>query len=137
MTSNDPDSAARLIERLLADPALCAEFRRDPATACRKAGLEELAEQMSYGAGKAMHTLEVRESRSSLAGVMMAAALEGIGVFEFAKHIVPGVVGEPAVSDVLSRVNLPAVDPSAAGGLRGSLASMPAVAPSDGAQDAA
>ena len=36
-----------------------------------------------------MQTLDVRESRSSLAGVMMAAALEGLAVFEFMEHIVP------------------------------------------------
>ena len=44
---------------------------------------------MRIGAGKAMHTLDIRESRSSLAGVMMAAAMEGIGVYEFSKHVVP------------------------------------------------
>src|SRR5215213_877388 len=98
MATTDPDSAARLIERLLADPQLRAEFRRDPATACRDAGLDELAEEMSFGAGKAMHTLEIRESKSSLAGVMMAAALEGVGVFEFAQHIIPGGPG-PEVSN--------------------------------------
>ena len=76
-------------------PSFRADFRRDPASACREAGLDELAEEMSYGAGKAMHTLEIRESRSSLAGVMMAAALEGVGVFEFAEHVVPGIVGAP------------------------------------------
>ena len=35
---------------------------------------------MSLGGGKAMHTLDIRESKSSLAGVMMAAAMEGIGI---------------------------------------------------------
>ena len=44
---------------------------------------------MRLGAGKAMHTLDIRESRSSLAGVMMAAAMEGMGVYEFSKHVVP------------------------------------------------
>jgi cell wall-associated NlpC family hydrolase len=122
MSASQPDAAARVIERLLVDPGFRADFRRDPATACREAGLHELADEMSVGAGKAMHTLDMRESRSSLAGVMMAAALEGIGVFEFVEHIVPGVASAPAaVHDVLSRVNLPAVD-----GARGALAASPA-----------
>src|SRR3712207_8619891 len=58
------------------------------ARACRDAGLESLAEEMRLGAVKAMHTLDVRESRSSLAGVMMAAAMEGIGIYEFSKHVI-------------------------------------------------
>src|SRR5687768_17890999 len=65
---------------------------------------------MRLGAGKAMHTLDIRESRSSLAGVMMAAAMEGMGVYEFSKHVVPHLEDLPgAVGDVLSRVNLPAL----------------------------
>ena len=60
------------------------------------------------GGGKAMHTLDLRESRSSLAGVMMAAAMEGMGVYEFSRHVVPRLEDVPrAVEDVLSRVNLP------------------------------
>ena len=45
--SSEADLAARLIERLLADPAFRARFRRDPAGACREAGLDELAQEMS------------------------------------------------------------------------------------------
>jgi len=133
--NDDADVAARVIERLLVDTAFRADFRRDPATACRDAGLDDLADYMAHGAGKAMHTLEVRESRSSLAGVMMAAALEGIGVFEFAKHIVPGAIAAPgAARDVLSRVNLPKIDGATA--LRGSLAQPPKVT-SGASEDAA
>jgi cell wall-associated NlpC family hydrolase len=121
----DADAAARLIERLLADPALRADFRRDPAGVCREVGLDELAEEMAFGAGKAMQTLEVRESRSSLAGVMMAAALEGVGAFAFAQHVVPAAVSAPGlVGDVLSRVNLPKVD-AALGAMRGAFAATP------------
>jgi cell wall-associated NlpC family hydrolase len=135
--NDDADAAARVIERLLVDPNFRADFRRDPATACRDAGLDDLADYMGQGAGKAMHTLEIRESRSSLAGVMMAAALEGIGVFEFARHIVPGAIAAPgAARDVLSRVNLPKIDGAMA--LRGSLAQPPDVpAGGGGAEDAA
>jgi len=124
MAGDDIDAAASLLERLLFDPGFRAEFRRDPASACRDAGLDELAEEMALGAGKAMHTLDLRESRSSLAGVMMAAALEGVGVFALIEHGVPGVVATPgAVRDVLSRVNLPTVD--AVTDLRGALAATP------------
>ena len=77
--SSEADVAAQLIERLLADPAFRARFRRDPAGACREAGLDELAQEMSVAGGKAMMTLDIRESKSSLAGVMMAAAMEGVG----------------------------------------------------------
>ena len=126
-SSADADAAARLIERLLADPALRADFRRDPAAVCREVGLDELAEEMAFGAGKAMQTLEVRESRSSLAGVMMAAALEGVGAFAFAQHVVPAAVSAPGlVGDVLSRVNLPKVD-APLGAMRGAFAATPPV----------
>ncbi len=65
---------------------------------------------MSLGAGKAMMTLDVRESKSSLAGVMMAAAMEGVGVYQFGEHVLPHLDDVPgAVSDVLSRVSLPAL----------------------------
>jgi hypothetical protein len=73
--------AGQLIERLLADAHFRAEFRKDPAGACRTLGLADLATELGEG-GKSMHTLEVRESKSSLAGVVMAVAAEGIGVVE-------------------------------------------------------
>src|SRR3954464_9503633 len=110
MATTEADVAAKLIERLLVDPAFRARFRRAPAAACREAGLEELAQEMSLGAGKAMMTLDVRESKSSLAGVMMAAAMEGVGVYEFGHHVLPHLDDVPAaVNDVLSRVHLPAI----------------------------
>src|SRR3954465_998515 len=110
VAATEADAAAKLIERLLADPAFRARFRRNPAEACREAGLDELADEMSLASGGAMHTLDLRESRSSLAGVMMAAAMEGIGVYEFTKHIAPAFEGVPeAVNDVLSRVHLPTI----------------------------
>jgi hypothetical protein len=106
----DVDAAAKLIERLLSDPGFRDGFRRDPVLTCRQAGLEELAEEMRLGGGKAMHTLDIRESRSSLAGVMMAAAMEGMGVYEFSKHVVPHIEDlSGSLGDVLSRVNLPAL----------------------------
>src|SRR5688572_8976215 len=75
---------------------------------------------MSIGAGKAMMTLDQRESKSSLAGVMMAAAMEGVGIYQFGEHILPHIDDVPsAVGDVLSRVSLPAID------LKGALAGGP------------
>src|SRR3954447_14382643 len=125
MAAKESDVAAKLIERLLMDPAFRAEFRRDPATACRAAGLDQLADEMALGAGKAMMTLDVRESKSSLAGVMMAAAMEGVGIYQFGEHVLPHIDDVPgAVSDVLSRVNLPSIPLPGQGALAGS----PAVA---------
>ena len=116
MATSEADVAAQLIERLLVDPAFRARFRRNPAEACREAGLEELAQEMSIGAGKAMLTLDLRESKSSLAGVMMAAAMEGVGIMQFAEHVAPHLDDIPeAIGDVLSRVNLPAIGGSLAG----------------------
>ena len=108
--ASEADLAAKLLERLLADPAFRARFRRDPAGACREAGLESLAQEMSVGGGKAMHTLDIRESKSSLAGVMMAAAMEGVAIYQFSENILPHLEEIPGqVADVLSRVDLPAV----------------------------
>src|SRR5215213_5601849 len=83
---------------------------------------------MSLGGGKAMHTLDLRESRSSLAGVMMAAAMEGIGLYEFSKHVVPHLDDLPKeIGEVVSRVNLPAIPGAGAlsGGPEGSSAVLP------------
>src|ERR687896_1176748 len=110
MASSEAELAAKLIERLLADPAFRARFRRDPAGACREAGLDGLAQEMSLGGGKAMHTLDIRESKSSLAGVMMAAAMEGVGIYQLTENVLPHLEEIPGqVADVLSRVDLPAV----------------------------
>jgi cell wall-associated NlpC family hydrolase len=135
VAASQADVAAQLLERLLAEPDFRARFRRDPAAACREAGLDELAEEMSLGAGKAMMTLDVRESKSSLAGVLMAAAMEGVGLYELSEHVLPHLDDIPAeVGDVLSRVNLPSI--------RGALANgpdapaTPPVEPSGGSADA-
>src|ERR1700754_3112993 len=110
MAATESDLAAKLLERLLSDPAFRAQFRRDPAGACRAAGLESLAQEMSVGGGKAMMTLDIRESKSSLAGVMMAAAMEGVGIYQFTENILPHLEEIPGqVADVLSRVDMPAI----------------------------
>jgi NlpC/P60 family len=110
VTGPEAEAAARLLEGLLTDPALRRRFRRDPVGASREAGAERLAEEMSFAAGKAMETLDERESRSSLAGVFMAAALEGAGGFELVRDAVPHIEEVPeSVGQVLSRVDLPAI----------------------------
>jgi cell wall-associated NlpC family hydrolase len=98
--------AGQLIERLLIDAPFRAAFRKDPAGACRELGLGDLAEELGAG-GKSMHTLELRESKSSLAGVVMAVAAEGIGVVELHGMIEHGLlkgnlrgVGERALRGV-------------------------------------
>ena len=109
--ATEADAAAKLIERLLSDPDFRARFRRDPAGTCREAGLEELAQEMSVAGGKAMMTLDMRESKSSLAGVMMAAAMEGVAIYQFTENLMPHLEEIPGqVADVLSRIDLPAID---------------------------
>src|SRR5690349_3806793 len=112
----EADLAAQVIERLLVDPTFRARFRRDPEGACREAGLDRLAEEMAFGGGKAMHTLDMRESKSSLAGVMMAAAMEGVVIGRFTEDVLPHLESLPGdVRNVLSRVDLPAL-PKLGGG---------------------
>jgi hypothetical protein len=77
-------------------------FRRDPVTACREAGLDELAEDMALAAGKAASTLYVRESRSSMAGALIAASMEGAGgLHDLADQVDIGAM-PPAVGNVLT-----------------------------------
>jgi hypothetical protein len=106
VTPAEAEAAARLLERVLTDRAYRDHFRRNPVAAAREAGLAGIAEEMAMGAGKAMDTLDGRESRSSLAGVFMAAALEGAGIYDFSKDLVPHLQGIPEqVQQVLSRAH--------------------------------
>jgi cell wall-associated NlpC family hydrolase len=114
VTSREAEAAARLLERLLGDPAYRRRFRENPVATSREAGLDSVAEEMAMRTGKAMETLDDRESRSSLAGVFMAAALEGAGVYDFSHDLVGHLDGIPEqVEQVLSR-GAPA-SPNAAG----------------------
>jgi cell wall-associated NlpC family hydrolase len=81
-------ASTALIEQLLGDPALRASFRADPAAVLRGHGLGELAEGLPAGE-RALVTLELRESRSSLAGVIVAAAAEGVDFTHVAEHAAP------------------------------------------------
>jgi hypothetical protein len=88
----DDRRTRELIERLLIDPAFRAEFRRDPAAACVTAGMPELADDLAASSGS-MDPLAARESRSSLAGVVMAVAVEGISVAEAQALMQHGLAG--------------------------------------------
>ncbi len=87
--------AVEVLQRLLSDPDFRRTFRRDPQTACLAAGLDEAAAEFS-GAGAAAQTLEIRESKSSLAGLLMAAAAEGAAVYQFAEHMRTNLGGDVA-----------------------------------------
>ena len=63
----------RRLERLLRDEQFRSELLRDPEAAARRAGLDE------SDLGDPMETLDPRESRSSLAGLFLAAVVEGVG----------------------------------------------------------
>ena len=75
------EDETRLLERLLQDPDFRAAFRTDPAGAARAAGLPQLAAELARTEDP-MQTLEIRESRSSMAGALMAAAVEGLGILD-------------------------------------------------------
>ncbi|MCW2765361.1 MAG: hypothetical protein JWO11_1320 [Nocardioides sp.] len=75
--------AQRLLAQLVGDSAFRAKFEADPAEAARAAGYHRLADDLAVDDGDPMMTLEMRESKSSLAGALMAAAAEGIALFEF------------------------------------------------------
>src|SRR4051812_20434400 len=84
MAAPDPESSARLIERLVEDAGFRERFRSDPVAAFHEAGVRGPPEVLAKTAGKAMETLEMRESRSSLAGVAVASAIELLSVYELA-----------------------------------------------------
>src|SRR4051812_13749241 len=86
-----------MMERLLADPEFRARFRRAPAAVAREQGATEVANELAR-AGDPMQTLDFRESRSSVAGVMMAVAVEGLGIYELGRHVLPGVEDAQAAS---------------------------------------
>jgi hypothetical protein len=122
--ADEVDPLAQLLEGLLNDPDARARFRREPALVCRELGLDDAAEELSGGA-KALHTLELRESKSSLAGLLVAAAAEGVGLADLVHHVYEHLNGDtarlagqaltragmPAVHQAVTRAGLPAVQP--------------------------
>jgi hypothetical protein len=91
------DRSVALIRALLEDPDLRLQFRRQPAETCRRHGLNELADQLAEQP-RGMVTLELRESRSSLAGVVLAAAAEGVDFAHVAARAAPYVGREAAAT---------------------------------------
>jgi hypothetical protein len=81
-----PVDRVRLLERLLSDPDFRSRFRADPAAAAREGGFALLADLIEADGAGAMETLEMRESRGSLAGVAMAGMIEGLGLFDLVDH---------------------------------------------------
>ncbi len=84
------ERSAALIERLLGDPELRRRFRTDPGTVLGEHGLGELGSGLGRGE-RALMTLELRESRSSLAGAMVAAAAEGVDLAHVAERAAPAL----------------------------------------------
>src|SRR5262245_37475734 len=84
--SPEPETAVELLARLLADRDFRARFRQDPAAVCLEYGLADAAVELG-GPGKALYTLELRESRSSLAGALVAAAGEGASAVESLRQL--------------------------------------------------
>jgi cell wall-associated NlpC family hydrolase len=132
--------AVEVLQRLLTDPDFRRTFRRDPSTACLAAGLDEAAAEFS-GAGAAAQTLEIRESKSSLAGLLMAAAAEGAAVYQFAEHMRTNLGGDVAdiARQALDKAGVQhapgghAAGAHVAEGLVGGQAPAPAAAPAIGA----
>ena len=78
------------IERMLAEPALMREFRADPHAVLDRAQIQS---QTLTG----IQTLELRESRSSLAGALTAAAAEGFAILDILNDA-PGAAASAARS---------------------------------------
>ncbi len=81
--------ARAVLELLLADPGFRAEFRKAPTAALQRRGMRDVARALG-GDRRALQALDSRESRSSLAGVLMAAAAEG------AELVAPGALDDHA-----------------------------------------
>jgi NlpC/P60 family len=101
--------SAELIERMLGDTQLRKRFRADPGAVLRENGLPRLATGL-IGDQRALLTLDLRESRSSLAGVMVAAAAEGVDFTHLAERAAPSI--EHGAGQAFDRL----VDGSSGGG---------------------
>src|SRR4051812_23338445 len=115
MSSRPPDPilAAKLLERLLTQPAFRADFRRDPVATCARFGVPELGPDVERR-GRVLDTLELRESRSSLAGALAAVAAEAVGLLDLTAdaHANPHTETGRAMTHVLTRLDLPAIGDS-------------------------
>ena len=91
-------AALRLLQDLVDDPALRARFRADPTAVAEAAGLPRVARELADRAGRAAQALEARESRSGLAGVLMAAAVEGLALGGLLEHAPAAHASRPPAS---------------------------------------
>ncbi len=120
MKTEEHERAADLIAILMRDSAARAAFRRSPSAMAREHGLDDVAEELA-GRDGALQSLDVRESRSSVAGVLIAAAAEGVAFFSFIEdaHADSGGGGSfsPDVARIvaLTRPRMPAVVPGGNG----------------------
>jgi hypothetical protein len=111
--SEEAARSADLLERLLTDAKFRAEFRKDPAGVARNFGVDNLADELA-SVQKSMQTLELRESRSGLAGVVMAAAVEVVGVVDLIQHLQADATrftpdAAKVVGNLVSRTSLDAI----------------------------
>jgi hypothetical protein len=131
MTRSAPSPAARraadVLERLLLEPEFRSRFRRAPAATLERSGFADLARDLR-GDGRALQTLEARESRSSVAGVLMAAAGEGIGLIDRAGRLegdaadaLHATMARPAIRRLTHPIELPR---ETSGGVRARLESL-------------
>jgi len=123
--------AAALLEGLLGDPRVRAAFRHDPGATCSSFGLPQLAADLQAEPAATI-TLEPRESRSGLAGAMVAAVAQGVGLAEHVlRHLSgradgprAGLLARTAVAEPAPRADHraaspprePAVEAGASGG---------------------
>jgi CHAP domain len=146
------ERAATLLRRLIVDPATRAMFRGRPAETARRFGLDDLADELGVNE-KALHTLEIRESKSALAGLLLAAAAEGVAAVEYVRGVEDRLDGESAKAArrALTQAGLntvarkersvpgrasppneaPAADPSGPSRMRNTARPLPAVVPGD------
>ena len=124
--SEEVDRSAALIERLLGEPELRRRFLSDPASVLSEHGLTELATGLGHGQ-RALMTLELRESRSSLAGVMVAAAAEAVDFAHVAERATPGLMHDAMRAvETMNAKPRPKPHPDAAVHAAGATASAPA-----------
>jgi cell wall-associated NlpC family hydrolase len=119
--ADDHAAALRLLQGLVDDPALRARFRADPTAVADEAGLPRVARELADRPDAPL-ALEVRESRSGLAGVLMAAAVEGLAIGDLLEHTPDAQASVPASADRPStpaRPDAPDQNPASPQPLRG------------------
>jgi hypothetical protein len=90
------ERVAALLVRLIRDSAFRAAFRRRPGEEARAFGLDDLAGELQER-HDALQTPQIRESTPGLAGLLLAAAAEGLPMVEVVRHAAdpPAPLGMP------------------------------------------